>query len=217
MSYSARGSDPLQELIEIFSNILPIGLLALIAGGAWLMATLRKLKQKEAAATPPAVDEAERTRRVQEEVRRKIAERRGRQSEEDEPARAPVPGAARSAMGEGWRGMMERREIPSLDSFGGPNRRPVKAAPAPVPPPVDRSADRGRSGRAGAPAVAGRRPALRQASRQRSALCPERGAASAGARPPPVVSPWLVELREPGSVRRAIVLREILGVPVGLR
>ena len=34
---------------------------------------------------------------------------------------------------------------------------------------------------------------------------------------PPVMSPWLAELREPAGVRRASVLREILGPPVGLR
>ena len=34
---------------------------------------------------------------------------------------------------------------------------------------------------------------------------------------PVVISPWLAELREPAGVRRAILLREILGPPVGLR
>ena len=210
MSYSARDSDPLQVLLANLHNLLPIGL----ALAAWAAATWSKLKKKSSAAAPAAEEDPARTRRVQEDVRRKIAERRSRYAqEEDEPA-VPVPGpAARPAMGEGWRGLLERGPQP-IDTFGGPNRRAVKAAPAPVPPVV----------RSAAPddAAARERQRWLAASQARDLKSDgPRFAADAAAAPlvapVTVVSPWLEELREPGSVRRAIVLREILGTPVGLR
>ena len=85
MSYSARGSDPVQELLANLHNFVPIAL----ALAAWAAATWSKLKKKQGAAAPPATDEAERTRRVQEEVRRKIAERRARSAEAPEDRRIP--------------------------------------------------------------------------------------------------------------------------------
>jgi len=176
MSYSARSSDPLQELLANAHNLLPIAL----ALAAWAAATWSKLKKRQATAAPPAVDESERTRRVQEEVRRKIAERRA--------------------------------AIPPIDPFGGPSRRVVKPALAPVPvPPAPRDdsevLERQRW-------LAEQASVLDAASRRSAA-----GVAQAALTTPlpVIVSPWLAELREPASFRRAILLREILGPPVGLR
>jgi hypothetical protein len=211
MSYSAR-SDPLQELFANLHNLLPIGL----ALAAWAAATWSKLKKKSSTAAAPEGEEAERTRRIQEDVRRKIAERRSRYAQEEEEPAAPPPVApARSAMGEGWRGLLERERGPRpLDPFGGPNRRAVKAAPAPVPLPA----------RAASPddsEIRERQRWLAAAQTRDLKADGPRFAADAAAAPlaapAPVVSPWLEALREPGSVRRAIVLREILGAPVGLR
>jgi hypothetical protein len=211
MSYSAR-SDPFQELFANLHNILPIGL----ALAAWAAATWSKLKKKSSTAAAPAADDAERTRRIQEDVRRKIAERRSRYTEEDnEPAVPPPVAAARPAMGEGWRGLLERERGPQpLDPFGGPNRRAVKAAPAPIPVQV-RTASPNDS------EILERQRWLAAAQTRDLKADGPRFAADAAAAPlvapAPVVSPWLQELREPGSVRRALVLREILGAPVGLR
>lgn len=216
MSYSARSSDPLQELFANLHNIVPIAL----ALAAWAAATWSKLKKKPSTAAAPEADDTERTRRIQEDVRRKIAERRSRYTEEeDEPAAAPPVTTARSAMGEGWRGLLERerasrRGPQTLDPFGGPNRRAPKIAPVPIPPPV-------RSASADDSAARERQRWLAAAQASDLKADGPRFAADAAVAPlvapPPVVSPWLEELREPGSVRRAIVLREILGPPVGLR
>jgi len=207
MTYFARSSNPL-DLLGSMQNLLPL----LLALGAWLIATWKKLKRSDAAAEPAAADEAERTRRVQEEVRRKIAERRGRRSGEDAATGAPAAGTpARSARGEGWRGLMERREVPPLDSFGGPNRSMAKPAQAPERLPPAGLDD---------PQVLERQRWLAEqasvldAAARRSAAGIAQAAQST---PLPVISPWLAELREPASVRRAILLREILGVPAGLR
>jgi hypothetical protein len=206
MNYSARGSEPLQVLAANLHNLLPIGL----AVAAWAAATWSKLKKKQAGEKPPAADEAERTRRVQEEVRRKIAERRGRQPES--PPVREVPG--RPARGETWR-ERARREIAPVDPFGGPGRRLAKPAPAASPAPRPFSPPE--------PDDSGARE--RQQWLTEQALVREATAARTAAglaqtaltTPSPVVSPWLTELREPSAVRRAIVLREILGPPVGLR
>jgi len=101
--------------------------------------------------------EAERTRRVQEDIRRKIAQRAAR-------AAPPVIAAARTE----------------------PPAPPPSAAMAPPPAPVS-PIEASPFRRDPAPAVA------------------------------PPRRDWLAELRERQGARRAIVLREILGTPVGLR
>ncbi len=206
MSYSSRSSDPVQELLANAHNFLPIAL----ALAAWAAATWSKLKKKQTAAVPPAADEAERTRRVQEEVRRKIAERRIRPAEEPRTAESRP-----ASVSGGWRDIVERRiAAPStLDPFGGPGRRAVRPAPAPERfPPADQDD----------PAVLERQRRLAAMSRavepaavQSTTRLPAFGTALDAQ--PAVVSPWLTELREPAGVRRAILLREILGPPVGLR
>ncbi len=201
MSYSSRSSDPIQELLANAHNFLPI----VLALAAWAAATWSKLKKKQAAAAPPAVDEAERTRRVQEEVRRKIAERRGR------PAEDPSMAESRPAsVSGGWREIVERRiAAPStLDPFGGPGRRVVKPSPAPERfPPADPDD----------PAVLERQRRLAAMSRAVEPVPALPAFGTALDAQPVVISPWLAELREPAGVRRAILLREILGPPVGLR
>jgi hypothetical protein len=201
MSYSARGSDPVQELLGSLHNLLPIAL----ALAAWAAATWSKLKKKQSAAPPSAPDEAERTRRVQEEVRRKIAERRGRPAAEA----AARPAGDKPTMEDRWRGFLERGgPVPTLDPFGGPTRRTARSAPAPEPIPAGGLDD---------PAVLERQRWLAAQARDLKPAAPLPAFGTALDAQPLVVSPWLAELREPAGVRRAIVLREILSPPVGLR
>jgi hypothetical protein len=152
--------------------------------------------------TPAEQKQAERTRRIQEEIRRKIAERRG---------------------GGG--------DVPSLDPFGGPLRRMARqleeaaaAARQPEPPPEletkavlarqQRLAEEMRileaareSERRRAADIARRQaaPALRSAREAVSGLAPSARAT------------LLTDLRGPQGLRRAVLLREILGPPVGLK
>lgn len=153
-------------------------------------------------------EQAERVRRIQEEIRRKIAERRG------QAAPPPIPTPA-----------------PTLEPFNP--MRPVfreEASPRPVatPPPMparledasdhDDSAALERQRRL-AEQLAKLETARREARRAAQALS-ETGAASAKVRTEPAVigaRGLVAELRDPQALRRAMVLREVLDAPVALR
>ncbi len=138
-----------------------------------------------------AMEEAERTRRIQEEIRRKILERRS--------GGVPVPAPVE-----------EYREVPEWQGEG-PRPRTVVA-----PPPLDES-------------VLARQRALQEqldALEAKRAATRARSAAAFPSAPPSIRSagmttketrPLVVALRNPTSLRQAIVLREVLGPPVGLR
>lgn len=172
-------------------------------------------------------DEAERTRRVQEEIRRKIAGRRG------QALQPPVPNATDQAP---RIPAPARREAAPPPVFQDPvaemlkeiQRRfsPETAAPPPIPvrsepEPIDRE-------------MLERQRALEEQLRQLEAekrAIQARAAKAASANPAMALVPqgalaasgnksgasWLAELRDPNTARRAIVLREIMGSPVGLR
>lgn len=136
----------------------------------------RRRATARAAVRPPAPVredpmEAERTRRVQEDIRRKIAQRAAR-------AAPPVIAAAGSE----------------------PSAPPPSLAMAP-PPPADQPLF------AAPPSFAAPVSPIEASPFRRD--------------PAPAAAPprrdWLAELRERQGARRAIVLREILGPPVGLR
>jgi len=185
MPFSARSLDPIEMLLKNVGAFFPI--LALFFG--WVASTIKKNKDKSAAASksaPAGGDEAERTRKVQETIRRKIAERRA--------------------------------AIPPLDPFGGPGGRlrrlmdqpnVVPVRPVAVPPPMPDE-------RALLDSEARLAAQVRQVQDVQQMAPAAVAAAPAGVLQPPV-SPWLLELREPSGIRRAIILREILGAPVGLR
>jgi hypothetical protein len=188
MAYSAD-TNPLEVVLKNVGALTPIVLLFL----GWLGATRKKMAQKNAPAPPsasPARDEDERTRRVKEEVRRKIAER---QAAKAAPARREIP--------------PEAARPPTRRLAGGVTEVFVPAngeAPA-----VDYSAEQARQERLSkemAVIDAGLPPPI--ASHQAYAPPP--------ASPPPALG-WLAALRDPLNVRRAIILREVLGPPVGLR
>ncbi len=171
-----------------------------------VVAVLQKLKQArfgEAAGGPPAVDpaQAERTRRIQEEIRRRIMERRGlsptprpEPEAEEEPPALPVPPPLIAAMQPVMVSppLEQAMKAPAQEAVSESSRqqqivqqfREAQAALA--------------AGRDSSP-LSGAEPAM---------------PASGGSRR---ASPLLAELRSPAGFRRAVVLREILGPPVGLR
>lgn len=196
--------------------------IAIAAAVAYWLNSQRKNATDDA--EPQDSEEAERTRRIQEEIRRKIAERRGGQ------APAPPPAGARPAPPPLLR--PRPAELP-MPPFGAP-AQPVFAP---------RAAREERDDEARTPAEADERArtaartaailerqeklaeemraleAARQEARKRAAQVAtaetERQArenrAAVGARS------LAEELRDAKSARRAIVMREVLGTPVGLR
>ncbi|HUJ45208.1 MAG TPA: hypothetical protein VLW52_16555 [Opitutaceae bacterium] len=165
-----------------------------------VVAMLQKLKQAhapDATGRGPATnqDDAERTRRIQEEIRRRIQERRGLAprapaaplSAEDEPAFPTPP--------------------PMIEEV-----RPVVVAP---PLPVEDTV-----ATAGLAAEYERQQKMLQQLQAFKAAHPASTAApaiSVGTMAPAAAARWATDLRDPAGLRRAIVLREILGPPVGMR
>lgn len=151
------------------------------------------------AADSPVEDQV---RRIQEEIRRKILERTG-QATPPKPATAQPPALPRTSVTPPSR-PMPRRTVPAE-----PVRKTVPVAPAlqktPSAPPKEnymeeqrRSEERRRESRK-----------IDQASIQSA------NAMQASANEGP--NPWSAELRDPNSLRRALVLREVLGPPVSMR
>jgi hypothetical protein len=194
----------------IFDNLQ----LIIVIGGAvayWLNQRKREKEGQEAdydgdgvpeargpvAPNADALEEAERTRRIQEEIRRKILERRGGTPP---PVAVPAPAA-------------EYREEPEwLEE--GPRPRPAPVAP---PPLEDAVLARQRALQEQLQALEERRAA----ARAKSTGFPPAPSANRPARLPGMPSTDLPELvaslRNPAAVRRAILLREVLGPPVSLR
>jgi hypothetical protein len=186
MDPSFRSEEPIERLAGNVHTLVPM----LIALAAWLFASWKKMRAKRPGEPAVSGDEAGRTQRVQDEVRRKIAERRG--------------------------------ELMPIDPFGGPPRRAEAVArrlddPPRVPPPrvqpprPDFSDEQAQAAVARSERLSAQVRALDQAAANVKSwvVMPE---PPAGA-----VSPWLAELREPASFRRALILREVLGAPVALR
>jgi hypothetical protein len=161
-------------------------------------------------------DQAERVRRIQEEIRRKIAERRG------QVATAPVEEAAPAPRFPS-RPVFEEQPLP-------PVWNPLPARPPVLPPPLTPSTyedsealERQRRLDEQMEELETRR---REARRAAQALAESGGVplsahdASAGSHGAAVASnsrSIAAELRSPQALRRAMVMREILGPPVALR
>ncbi len=132
------------------------------------------------------IEEAERTRRIQEEIRRKIAQRMGH-----EPAPVAPPPLVRE-----FAPAVPPVVVTSVPTYAAANEALLQ-----------RQRDLAEQLQA---AEAARRAARR--SRTSAAMAqtsPNRGPETAGS--------WKEQLRGKDSLRRAIVLREVLGPPVGLR
>ena len=163
-----------------FGQFLPLVIIAL----TWLMGAraTRGAKKTRAAAPPPPLDETERTRRVREEVQRKIAERRREAAAARPEARTPAVVAA---------------------------LKPAQLADEEDE--AEASLQRQQSLAAQVRAMDEARVAAEVRTRALASFTAPSG--PAGLSP----SDWLQELRDPRSVRRAVVLREILGAPVAFR
>ncbi len=151
-------------------------------------------------------EEQRRVREIQERIRKKIAERRGN-------AAGPAPVAP----------MLEPSRVPPLEPFGGPSRRMVidtmrRATPPEAPAPVDLDPAMLEHQRE----LAAQILALDQArvvTERRAAQVIEQhknaSASSSTASAPHAT--WIGDLRDRQGLRRAFLLREVLGAPVALR
>lgn len=165
-------------------------------------------------------DEQRRVREIQERIRRKIAERRG--GHLPEPAAPHRPAHAEPPP------VMPRREVELPDPgevFRGPLKRALeeierKLQPA-APPPVMVHANRAELERQERLAEEMRQleQARAQAARRAAHLAADQAqAARTGAALRTAMQGDLLrDLRDPHSLRRAFVLREVLGPPVGMR
>ncbi|HTB79859.1 MAG TPA: hypothetical protein VK717_03130 [Opitutaceae bacterium] len=152
-------------------------------------------------------DAPERTRRVQEEIRRKIAERTGRAQTDARPrpqppviARGGPPAEQRrNIFQELARQMAEAKKVAEARARAASEQQAQSHAQA-----EERARDLAEAQRAAA--EQSRLATVAALRRDRE----PRTAAGAGGK-------LLPELRGPASLKRAIVLREILGPPVGLR
>ena len=164
-------------------------------------------------------DEQRHVREVQDQIRRKIAERRG------ERAPAPPPPVLRPSAAESRPILRLPQPVPPLDPFGGPVARQIKELerrvappPAPVPEADTRRAELERQARLAeemraieeARVIEQRRAARQLAARDEAAASEDGLRTSTRER-------LLVDLNDPQGLRRAFLLREVLGAPVGLR
>jgi len=175
-------------------NILlqnPAILLVIVVFVARLIGKRMIAGKKNAAEATPSVEESERTRRVREEVARKIAERRGEMA-------PPVRPAARSVLSTAAADE-DRRAIARVQRT---------TAGTPDPEIAEVLAEQQR--------MAAHVRLLEQArALARASAAP----APLAARVVPASGPAyssLPELRDPHSARRAMILREVLGSPRGL-
>ncbi|MBM3854190.1 MAG: hypothetical protein FJ399_13705 [Verrucomicrobia bacterium] len=218
--------------MKIFANIvewlldrLPVVIFVVIFIVQVVRSMMRTRQEEQPAdkAKPNVLEEERRIKEIQEQVRRRIAERRGDAPPAEPPpivrretAPAPVPSP-------------ETTQMP--EPFGGPLRRVLEeierqTKPEPTPPPLpprtvmveNRAAEWERQQE-----LAEEMRAIeeaRAAAKRRQARAAEAWAGEIGseakvqtAGDTPVLGDW----RNPQDLRRAVVLREVLGTPVGLR
>ena len=201
----------------------------------FLVQIVRGLLQARRAAPPPAsskpdaLEEERRVQDIQAEIRRRIAERRGGAA----PAAAPEAPVAREAAPAA---PPPAPEAPPADAFE-PLRRMMRdledqareverkiageePAPAAAPPPLAPLAASVRSEELERQRVLAEQLAALEAERAAARRRAEEAAASVAVRAAGVARASIRlgdDLRDPGALRRAVLLREVLGTPVGLR
>ena len=182
--------------------------LIVIVGGAiayWLNQR-RKAKEEESAArtqvpAQPDVrtgDEAERTRRIQEEIRKKILERTAGTTR-PLPSPPPIPEAP----------TLLPREQPKANVYVEPSAEEQEKVLAADQAMLERQQQ-----------LAAKLRELQQQRREHdrpAEVFAEKTARAMSASGTSVLGSPLADLRNPALVRRAIILREVLGPPVGLR
>jgi hypothetical protein len=207
----------------IFQNLEIVAVIVLFVFQA-LRALAKQRKPTETRERrPPDYDEERRVREVQEQVRRQIAARRGEQAPTATPPmlspepemHAPAPRPETTQMPEPFGGPLGRM----LEEL---QRKAQQFAPPPPPPPY--VAARNAAGELERQQqIADELKAVEEArlvAKRRAAhlaLDQESVAQSEPALRTAAHDRLLLELRNPQSLRRAIVLREVLGAPVGLR
>ena len=161
-------------------------------------------------------EEQKRMREIRESIRRKIAERRGGTAPVAPPQMLAAERDAESPP------PLRPTQTPQLDPFGGPMQRgfipterkvaPVAAAPEPTETAIlerqQRLAEEMRA------LEAARLASLRRAAQ---VTADKQTADDVLGVPAAARASWRAELRSPANLRRAFVLREVLGPPVGLR
>lgn len=196
-------------LDNLFTVLIIAGVLSQL-----IQAIKGKKGQPEADATEAApeaqfedLETAERTRRIREEIRRKIAERQGGDASTEPPPFAPEP-----------------------------ELRPEPAAYEPEPPPLPRSviAERAPEAAAALSRLESQRQAeileqqatlaermreleTMKAAAQRRAAFEALSVSQATVQREKTRGALLDDLRDPQALRQAIILREVLGPPVALR
>src|SRR4051812_24050967 len=167
-------------------------------------------------------DEVRRVQEIQDEIRRKIAERRGGA----QPVVRSAPTESRDLPPP-----IPTRRAPPIDPFGGPTRRifqELERRLQPPPAPVQAPAQETRKAE-----VAAEMARQAQLAEQIRVLEAARVAAEHRAQDTRATlksdsqseqklrtasrASLLLDLKNPASLRRAIILREVLGTPVGLR
>lgn len=195
-------------------------IIGVAAAIAYFLNRRRAAAAEESAAAPTSetLQQEERTRQIQAEIRRKIAERRAAAEAPLAPARMPRMNLPP---------MLPPTRVPPLDPFGGPMRKILKeierAAQPEAPPQYDPTVSE-------ATAALERQKALQEqlktleaarAAEQRRAaeIAAAHRATSAPALPTVTFEPGdlRARLRDPKELRRTIVLRELLGPPLALR
>lgn len=161
-------------------------------------------------------EQAERTRRVQEEIRRKIAERRGQVAGSSEhPSRRELSPP-----------VMPPPKLPPIDPFGGPMRRVVRKIEEAAarleervedPEAIARAAEIARQAK-----LAERLRELEQARvaeerRAAKILLATKAREVVTRRSTSLAEDLRNRLRHPDEFRRAVILREVLGPPLALR
>lgn len=203
----------------IFENL---GFFVFVFIAISMIRAIRKAMQltKENGPAPDETEDQKNLRRIQEGIRRKIAERRAGTA-----ADQPPPLLARGAEREPGPTRVPPA-VPPLDAFGGPAPRTLADMARPAP-----SRELAPTGPALTEAAAvARQEELAEQMRlleEARGLARRRAAEIAAARKAESDSEagvlatargtLLADLREPQSLRRALVLREVLGPPVALR
>lgn len=167
---------------------------------------------KEHQETTSESDEQRRVREIQERIRKKVAERRGGVAPLAPVQREPAPASA----------ARPTANVPPLEPFGGPASRrlvieTMRRAFEPAPPPVIDTAAVERQQKL-AEQIRALDEARVAAERRAAQVVTQRDNATASSSAPRGSrAEWLGDLRDPQTLRRAFVLREVLGAPVALR
>lgn len=213
----------------------PGSLIPLLALIFFIISAIRAARQarqaKQRPAEPEDYDEERRAREIRERLRRVAAERRGEAVPPDlGQEEAPPARSARESAEETSEPPRRTPPAPTLDPFGGPMRRILEewerrlTPPSPVPP-----------------VVVAQEPETPPRAEPPVRLMPP--LSPAATTPPPVTTTFpvrttaqafsltdptktaratarralLEDLQDPMSLRRALVLREVLGPPVSMR